>query len=82
MATNTAPNASSVLLGFVYLNQDSDGDGLIDGQERILGTNINNVDSDGDGINDSVEYPAAGVPVSDPMFNLAADIIFVNSFEN
>jgi hypothetical protein len=81
VATNTPPNGSSVLIGFVYLNQDSDNDGLIDGQERILGTNINNVDSDGDGVNDGVEYPSAGVPVSDPMFNIVADIIFVNGFE-
>ncbi len=82
IASNTAPNGSSVFLGFVYLNQDSDGDGLIDGQERILGTNINNVDSDGDGVNDGVEYPPAGVPVSDPMYNIAADFIFANGFEN
>ena len=81
VATNIAPNGSSVFLGFVYLNQDSDGDGLVDGQERILGTNINNVDSDGDGVNDGVEYPPAGVPVSDPMFNIVADIVFVNGFE-
>jgi len=54
---------------------------LIDGQERILGTNINNVDFDGDGINDGVEYPPAGVPASDPLIPNAGDVIFVNGFE-
>ncbi|WP_373073042.1 gliding motility-associated C-terminal domain-containing protein [Zeaxanthinibacter enoshimensis] len=34
---------------------DSDGDGLLDGQEAILGTNPNNVDTDADNINDNVE---------------------------
>lgn len=75
--TNTAP-PTSTLLGYVYLNQDTDGDGLIDGQEIILGTNINNIDSDGDTVPDGVEYPAAGVPYSDPMVN---DIIFKHGFE-
>ena len=78
-SVNSLPN--STLLGYVYLNQDTDGDGLVDGQERILGTNINNVDSDGDGVNDGVEYPPAGVPMSDPMFNIVADTVFVNGFE-
>ncbi|TDQ32248.1 T9SS type B sorting domain-containing protein [Zeaxanthinibacter enoshimensis] len=34
---------------------DSDGDGLLDGQEAILGTNPNNVDTDADNINDNIE---------------------------
>ncbi|WP_161805710.1 DUF4214 domain-containing protein [Pseudoalteromonas sp. P1-9] len=34
---------------------DSDGDGLLDHQERQLGTNIHNPDSDGDGILDGEE---------------------------
>lgn len=75
--TNTAP-PSSTLLGFVYLNNDTDGDGLIDGQEIILGTNINVQDTDGDTIPDGVEYPPAGVPVSDPR---TSDTIFENGFE-
>ena len=82
LVTASTPPPNSVLLGFVYLNQDSDGDGLIDGQERILGTNVNNADSDGDGINDGVEYPPAGVPVSDPLIPNAGDVIFVNGFES
>jgi len=75
--TFTAP-ATSTLLGYVYLNQDTDGDGLIDGQEIILGTNINVQDTDGDTVPDGVEYPAAGVPYSDP---LISDIIFKDGFE-
>ncbi len=81
VVSNIAP-PNSVLLGHVYPNIDTDGDGLIDGQERILGTNVNNVDSDGDGINDGVEYPPAGVPVSDPLIPNAGDVIFVNGFES
>jgi len=75
--TFTAP-PTSTLLGYVYLNQDTDNDGLIDGQEIILGTNINVQDTDGDTVPDGVEYPPAGVPVSDPR---TSDIIFKNGFE-
>ncbi len=74
---NPAP-ANSVFLGFVYLNVDADGDGLINGQEIILGTDIFKADSDGDDIPDGVEYPAAGVPYSDP---LVSDIIYKHGFE-
>lgn len=34
---------------------DTDGDGLTDNQEAIIGTNPNNPDTDGDGIRDGVE---------------------------
>ncbi len=80
VASNTAP-PNSVMLGFVYLNQDSDGDGLIDGQEIILGTNILVADSDGDNLTDGQEYPPAGVPLSDPLISDITDVIFVNGFE-
>jgi serine protease len=53
-------------LGWVYPNLDSDGDGLIDGFERILGTNLFGVDTDLDGLWDSFEYPLADPPRSDP----------------
>ncbi|HEY4221512.1 MAG TPA: hypothetical protein VGO62_09220, partial [Myxococcota bacterium] len=39
-------------------NDDSDGDGLSNGLEAVLGTNPNNADSDGDGIADGVEVGA------------------------
>ena len=75
---SNTPLPTSTLLGYVYLNQDEDNDGLIDGQEIILGTNINSNDTDGDDILDGVEYPPAGVPFSDP---LISDIIFESGFE-
>ncbi|GAA0856785.1 FG-GAP repeat domain-containing protein [Aliiglaciecola litoralis] len=34
---------------------DNDGDGLTNGEEYLLGSNINSVDTDGDGINDNVD---------------------------
>ncbi len=79
--SNTAP-PNSVLLGFVYLNNDFDNDGLIDGQEIVLGTDFNNIDSDGDGVNDGIEYPPAGVPFSDPLISDNSELIFNNGFEN
>jgi len=46
-------------LGF----EDSDGDGLSEGVELVLGTDPSNPDSDGDGISDGAEYYGTG---SDP----------------
>jgi len=75
---NDPAPANSTILGYVYPNVDTDGDGLIDGQELILGTSISMQDTDGDHTKDGVEYPAAGVPVSDPR---VSDIIFADGFE-
>ncbi|WP_445383099.1 T9SS type B sorting domain-containing protein [Robiginitalea sp. IMCC43444] len=36
-------------------DQDTDGDGLFDGEELRLGTDVNNPDTDGDGIDDGTE---------------------------
>ncbi len=49
--------ASSAPLGYAFKNVDTDSDGLIDGAERVLGTNRLVADSDCDGQNDGVEYP-------------------------
>jgi large repetitive protein len=40
------------------INNDSDGDGLLDSVETTLGTNPNNADSDGDGVADGPEVGA------------------------
>lgn len=64
---NMGYNSYITKLGYAYLNQDLDSDGLIDGMEYILGTDPNIADSDCDGISDGVEYPMANMPVSDPM---------------
>lgn len=69
IATNGTAPSNSALLGYAYLNEDADNDGLIDGQEIIIGTDPNVTDTDGDNISDGEEYPPAGVPISDPLIN-------------
>ncbi len=57
------------LLGYVYPNRDSDGDGLVDGFELVAGTSISDRDSDGDGVTDGDEinkYPY-GDPLDNPL---------------
>ncbi len=46
LGTTTAPNSNLI---------DTDGDGLTDEQERVLGTDINSKDTDGDGLTDYEE---------------------------
>ncbi len=51
------------VLGYVYLNVDSDGDRVINGFESLLGTDPLVADSDCDGLGDGVEildFPYAG----------------------
>lgn len=78
---------TKTLLGYAYPATDTDGDGLTDGFEYVVGTSPTRSDSDGDGLGDSYEYPMVGVPVSDPCAGGAgarycgADVIFRNSFE-
>jgi hypothetical protein len=48
-------NSRKAWIGYVYPNIDTDGDGLIDGFERIIRTNRYNPDSDRDGVSDGRE---------------------------
>jgi len=60
------PGAPRSQLGYAYTLADTDGDGLADAMEHILGTSIHHVDSDGDGFSDADEYPLETAPFSDP----------------
>jgi serine protease len=60
----SAPGLNDVI-GYAYPNQDTDGDGVIDGFETLIGTSPSRVDSDCDGISDGVEV--LGYPSSDPL---------------
>jgi hypothetical protein len=54
------------VLGYAYPNVDSDGDGLVDGLEHVIGSNPFAADSNGNGTIDGLEFPQAGVSFSDP----------------
>ncbi|MBE3122976.1 MAG: hypothetical protein IMZ53_08370 [Thermoplasmata archaeon] len=63
---------------------DSDGDGLTDTQEAILGTNPNVADTDGDGYSDYEEYmqgsdplDAASIPISSPLAFVTQNIVYI-----
>jgi serine protease len=49
--------AATAPLGYAFKNIDTDSDGLIDGMERVLGSNRLIADTDCDGASDGVEYP-------------------------
>lgn len=67
--TAAYPSNHPKVIGSAYPAVDTDGDGLVDGFEREIGTNINVADTDGDGIDDGVEFPMDGVSHSDPCIN-------------
>jgi len=79
--------ASNSIIGYVYRPGDLDSDGLVDAQEYVIGTSITTPDSDADGMNDGVEFPQAGISISDPCSNGAVLCtaptanIFKNGFE-
>lgn len=85
--TAAYPPGSARKLGYAWPATDSDGDGLADGFEHVIGTSPTLPDSDFDGASDADEFPLAGVPVSDPCSGgvgailCPADSIFKNGLE-
>ncbi len=61
----TSTGGASEIIGYVYPNIDSDGDGLIDGFELLIGTNPLVADSDCDGLTDGQEL--LNYPYTDPL---------------
>ncbi|MEP4078377.1 LamG-like jellyroll fold domain-containing protein [Haloferula sp.] len=73
-ALHLANNPVSDVMGQV----DTDGDGLLDGEETVLGTNINLPDTDGDGVSDYDESRKAG---ADPLTNDDPDMDGLSNLE-
>lgn len=84
--TSAYPSTSNKVLGYAYPNVDTDGDGLVDGMEYVIGTRPDLADSNGDGTSDSLYFPQAGVPSGDPCLgsgavNCPANYIFKDGFQ-
>jgi len=85
--TAAYPPSSAKKLGYAYSAIDSDGDGLPDGFEIVIGTDPARTDSDLDGHSDSVEFPLAGIAVGDPCaggvgaIHCPANVIFDDGFD-
>jgi hypothetical protein len=57
---------------------DSDGDGLLDGQEFLIGSDPNNPDTDGDGASDGNEVNNGGTDPLDPSDGITVMITSVD----
>ena len=86
--TQSGGTPDGVWLGWVLPNVDSDGDGVIDAWEQLLGTDPQVADSDGDGCSDGEEILGYVDPtrseLSDPLDGGACILhfIFADGFES
>ncbi|MFD2099281.1 gliding motility-associated C-terminal domain-containing protein, partial [Flagellimonas iocasae] len=66
-------DAVQVTISVGACNVDTDGDGLTDAEENILGTDINNPDTDGDGLTDGEEVLVVDDPSTTAVPESATD---------
>ena len=75
-----APNGEA--LGWVLPNVDSDGDGVIDAWEGLLGTDPHNPDTDGDGASDGEEILGYVDPGQWQLTDPLDGVVFFDGFES